>query len=405
MLLNLERRSGALIVVLYLVLILATGDVDAKFKFRLGGRKSSSHSSHRSSSHSSHSSSSHSSPSHSYSSHSSPSQSYSSHSSPSHSYSSPSHSYSSHSDSGGLLGGLTFSRRHRYRGSHYNNRNRNHNSTTGAGNTYYNPETLPQGATYLPAGSSMPAGAVYYPQAPQKSSSGLGLGTGLVAGAVGGAILGHALTPTNTQVVGSSASSSGGHGSDTKIIVINNGPPGPVNTTDLGSGTTAMNAAGNPESVSPFLPVPPSYAAPPAPPTSEYPGLPVPPAPPVPSLDPLLPTPADPFTPLQPNETPIAPGTQGALESSGPLAASDAVVPSAPPDGPLICAPIKVTQPDPNNSTQTVEVEQIACYPAPPLPPDYEDISISGSQLAQRTLGHLTLIQSLGILVASYCFY
>lgn len=46
-----------------------------------------------------------------------------------------------------------------------------------AGGNYYNsPQNLPQGATYLPAGNSLPPGAVLYSSPPQQTSSGLGFG-------------------------------------------------------------------------------------------------------------------------------------------------------------------------------------------------------------------------------------
>ncbi|XP_026834376.1 uncharacterized protein LOC113564068 [Drosophila erecta] len=73
-------------------------------------------------------------------------------------------------------------------------------------------------------GGALPAGDVDHPEAPQKSSSGLGLGTDLLAAAVGGAIQGL----TSNSYFG------GGHGSDDKIT-----------TTDVGSGTKVINAGGN----------------------------------------------------------------------------------------------------------------------------------------------------------------
>ncbi|XP_030383153.1 ATP-dependent RNA helicase glh-4-like [Scaptodrosophila lebanonensis] len=116
-----------------------------------------------------------------------------------------------------------------------------------AGNFY-----PPPGATYLPAGSPLPAGAQFQPQ-PQQSSSGLGLGTGLIAGAIGGAVLGHVLTPTETKVV-NQAPPAGDAGSADKIIIINNNAqPGTVTTAEVAAGTTIINTGVPQTTISPAV--------------------------------------------------------------------------------------------------------------------------------------------------------
>lgn len=225
------------------------------------------------------------------------------------------------------------------------------------------------------------------------------LGTGLIAGALGGAILGHALTPTHTRVVDHSYSGGGGGegygggnsgGGDDKIIIINNGPPGSVTTTSAGSGTTVINTGNQAAPVAPApAPAAPAYGSqfpePPSP--GSAPLAPLPPAPAAPGAAPLAPLAPLPPAPIEPasvasvNSAPPAPGTPAdpnAPVPPAPPAPGAPADPNAPPaPGGLICVPIKTQQPDPKDPTKTIEVDQIACYPAPPPEP-----AVNGTQEA-----------------------
>lgn len=53
------------------------------------------------------------------------------------------------------------------------------------------------------------------------------------------------------------------------------------------------------------------------------------------------------------------------MTAGAPAAPAAPEQPAAAPAGGIICVPVKVPQPDPNDSTKTIEVEQIACYNAP----------------------------------------
>ncbi|ALC49068.1 CG5273 [Drosophila busckii] len=189
---------------------------------------------------------------------------------------------------------------------------------------YHPAAAPPPGATYYQAGSALPPGATYYAQPPQQSSSGLGFGTGLIAGGLGGALLGHALTPSggsSSQMAPAPAAAAG----QDRIIIINNGVP--VNASD---GTTVINAgagAAAPAAAA-AAPVAGMAAAPPAQ-----------------------------LAPFSPENTPMPAvnGTDGAAQPP-------------PPPGGIICVPTKVNETDPADSSKMIEVEKIACYPAPPAP-------------------------------------
>ncbi|KAH8418918.1 hypothetical protein KR222_004847, partial [Zaprionus bogoriensis] len=199
---------------------------------------------------------------------------------------------------------------------------------------YHPAAAPPPGATYYQAGAALPPGATYYPQAPQQSSSsGLGFGTGLLAGGLGGALLGHALTPSggssSSQPVAAPAA-----GQD-RIIIINNGVPVNATTSD---GTTVINAGG---------------------------------APAAPAADAVAPL--APMAPMNATQTDAAAAPPAQLapfstENAAPMAnGTDAQAPPPPPGG-IICVPTKVNETDPADSSKTIEVEKIACYPAPPPP-------------------------------------
>ncbi|XP_015041836.1 protein transport protein SEC31 [Drosophila pseudoobscura] len=188
----------------------------------------------------------------------------------------------------------------------------------------YQPAAAPPGATYYQAGSALPPGATYYSQPPQQSSSGLGFGTGLLAGGLGGALLGHALTPSGGSSSQPAAAAAPAAAGQDRIIIINNGVP--VNASD---GTTVINAAG-------------VAAAAPAPMNTTQDAQPA-----------AMPAPMAPFSPETSNMT-------------VPNSADAAAAP--PPPGGIICVPTKVNETDPADSTKMIEVEKIACYPAPPPP-------------------------------------
>ncbi|XP_068152653.1 uncharacterized protein [Drosophila tropicalis] len=186
----------------------------------------------------------------------------------------------------------------------------------------------PPGATYYQSPAALPPGATYYAQPPQQSS-GPGFGTGLLGGVVGGAVLGHLLTPSggsSSQAAAAPPAANGG-GQD-RIIIINNGVP--VNAS--ADGTTVINAPG--------------VAAPAAVATAALP---------MNATKDVAAPPAQ-LAPFNPENAtmPMANGT-------------DAVA-QPPPAGGIICVPTKMNETDPNDSTKMIEVEKIACYPAPPPP-------------------------------------
>ncbi|XP_017487554.1 PREDICTED: basic proline-rich protein-like [Rhagoletis zephyria] len=213
---------------------------------------------------------------------------------------------------------------------------------------------VPAGATYVAPGAALPPGAVMYSSPPQQTSSGLGFGSGLAAGAIGGAILGHVLTPTNTRVVESAPAAAAGQSgnNDDKIIIINNGPPGSVTTTNAGGATVITTGVAGENGTQP--------AAVPAP-------VPAPGAAPA--------DPAIPHVPLAPmGDNIAAQATNGTTEQpAAPAPAGEQPAPAPageqPPPGGIICVPVRINETDPADNSKMIEVEKIACYPAPPPPP------------------------------------
>ncbi|KAH8352903.1 hypothetical protein KR084_007214 [Drosophila pseudotakahashii] len=66
-------------------------------------------------------------------------------------------------------------------------------------------------------------------------------------------------------------------------------------------------------------------------------------------------------------------GSQGSGSSTLPLPPLNTSAPKTPFDntdphgGDIICVPVSVLLPDPKDPTKTIEVDQIACYPAPSM--------------------------------------
>uniref|UniRef100_A0A1I8PNQ1 Uncharacterized protein n=1 Tax=Stomoxys calcitrans TaxID=35570 RepID=A0A1I8PNQ1_STOCA len=201
---------------------------------------------------------------------------------------------------------------------------------------YYPANSVPAGASYFPAGGALPPGAVMYSSPPQQSSSGLGFGSGILAGAIGGAVLGHALTPTHTKVIEQAPAAGNAAGGGDRVIIINNSGQ-PINATDA-NGATIINTGG-------ATPAPGAPAAPAT--SSDNPAGAMAPVAPMAPLAPMVPMAAD------MNATTPMPGTMPEQQQ-----------PPAP--GGIICVPVRVNATDPADATKMVEVEQIACYPAPP---------------------------------------
>uniref|UniRef100_A0A1I8MYA4 Uncharacterized protein n=1 Tax=Musca domestica TaxID=7370 RepID=A0A1I8MYA4_MUSDO len=205
----------------------------------------------------------------------------------------------------------------------------------GGGGGYYPANSVPAGASYFPAGGQLPPGAVLYSSPPQQTSSGLGFGSGLAAGAIGGAILGHVLTPTQTKVVEQAPAAGNAAGGGDRVIIINNTGQ-PINATDA-NGATIINAGGTPAPATSGDAAAAAAAAPMAP------------------LAPLVP-----MTAGDMNNTTVAPMPADMTNATNPEQAA----PPAP--GGIICVPVRVNATDPNDASKMMEVEQIACYPAPP---------------------------------------
>ncbi|XP_054727060.1 basic proline-rich protein-like [Anastrepha obliqua] len=223
----------------------------------------------------------------------------------------------------------------------------------GGGGYYPAGGGVPAGATYVAPGAALPPGAVLYSSPPQQTSSGLGFGSGLAAGAIGGAILGHVLTPTNTRVVESAPAPAPGQSgtNDDKIIIINNGPPGSVTTTNAGGATVITTGVAGENGTQPAVapaPVPAPGAAP---------------------AD--APIPNVPLAPLGDNTAaqPANGAPEHATPAPGAAPAQGAAAEQQPPPGGIICVPVRINETDPADNSKMIEVEKIACYPAPPPPP------------------------------------
>lgn len=162
-------------------------------------------------------------------------------------------------------------------------------------------------------------------------------GSGLAAGALGGALLGHALTPTHTRVVEQAPAAGNAAGGGDRVIIINNSGQ-PINATDA-NGVTVINAGENPA-----------------------------PAPGAPATGNDAPAPLAPMVPMAPMTPDMNATTQmaGAMPDVTPAPGAASPEQQTPPPGGIICVPVRVNATDPNDATKMMEVEQIACYPAPP---------------------------------------
>lgn len=168
------------------------------------------------------------------------------------------------------------------------------------------------------------------------------------------------LTPSHTSVSAPApapvAGNAGGGGD--RIIIINaNGEP--VNATTV-DGTTVINTG--------------AHAAPgaaPAAPGAAPASASETPAP----LAPMVPVPNDMNTPhnTTSGETPMpaaAPMPVPGMPEANPGSAAPMNPEQQPPaPGGVICVPVRVNETDPNDATKMIEVEKVACYPAPPPPP------------------------------------
>lgn len=168
----------------------------------------------------------------------------------------------------------------------------------------------------------------------------------MAAGAIGGAILGHVLTPTHTRVESAPAAPAGQPGSDDgKIIIINNGPPGSVTTTNAAGATVITTGVAGENGTQP-MPAPAPAAAP---------------------ADPAIPN--VPLAPIGDNNAGQPTPAPGAVPAEAAAAAAPQPAPGEPPLGGIICVPVRVNDTDPADNSKMIEVEKIACYPAPPPPP------------------------------------
>ncbi|XP_049310757.1 uncharacterized protein LOC125778203 isoform X2 [Bactrocera dorsalis] len=219
-----------------------------------------------------------------------------------------------------------------------------------AGGRQYPSAGVPAG-TYVAPGTALPQGAVLFPSPQQQTPSGLKIGAGLAVGVIGG-VIGHELTKTHTRVESATAAPARQPGSaENKIIIINNGRPCSVTTTNA-AGATVITTGVVGENAKQPMPAPAPTAAP-----------------------------AIPNVPLAPigdnNATKPTPAPRAALAESAPAAAPQAA-PEQPRPGGLICVPVRVNDTDPADSTKMIEVEKIVCYPAPPPPPP---APVAGAQM------------------------
>lgn len=189
----------------------------------------------------------------------------------------------------------------------------------------------------------------------------------MIGGAIGGAVLGHVLTPTHTQTVQHMAPVQGSSSDDKdRIIIINNGQPATV--TESKDGTTIINT--NPAAPQPGAPAPqPGYVAPQTQPgyVAPQPGVPPAAQPPAPGSD-IGMAPLAPMGPIPNNmngtegSAPLAPFAPNTPNAAGQPAAQE----QGPPPGGIICVPVLVNVTSPTDPANITQVEQIACYPAPP---------------------------------------
>lgn len=162
-------------------------------------------------------------------------------------------------------------------------------------------------------------------------------GTGLLAGGLGGALLGHALTPSGGSSSSSQPVAAAPAAGQDRIIIINNGVPVEANA----NGTTVINAGG---AAAPAADAAAAGSAPLAP------------------MTPMNATQTD--AAAQPAQ--LAPFSPEQAAQNGTTDGAAAAPP--PPAGGIICVPTKVNETDPADATKMIEVEKIACYPAPPAP-------------------------------------
>lgn len=158
----------------------------------------------------------------------------------------------------------------------------------------------------------------------------------MLAGGLGGALLGHALTPSGNSGSSQPVAAAPAAAGQDRIIIINNGVPVEANA----NGTTVINAGGAATDA----------AAPAAPLTP---------------MAPMNTTQTDAAAPPA-QLAPFSPENAAQTQNATNDGAAAAGVP--PPPGGIICVPTKVNETDPADSTKMIEVEKIACYPAPPAP-------------------------------------
>ncbi|XP_054086944.1 uncharacterized protein LOC128921930 [Zeugodacus cucurbitae] len=209
-----------------------------------------------------------------------------------------------------------------------------------ATNVYSSPAHMPGGyspSAVVPPSAALPQGSVPNPQPPQQTSTKSGFDTGSVTGAIGEAILERVLRPIHTRVVSAQPAAAKPSGSnDGKIIIINNGPPGSVTTTNANRGTVITTGVVG-ENVTKPMPGQLPAVAPAGPAVSNVPLAPV-------------------GKNIAAQPTP-APGAAPAEDAA-------AAAPQPAPE-----QPVRINETDPNDNTKMVEVEKTAGYLAPQPPP------------------------------------